>query len=85
MATRKQTSSPEQVVAYIGTSHVREIDAEAWGNVGAEGQDVVSWHEGNDWEVPVSALSEQALAYLATEDEEFEVREVVYEAADEAE
>lgn len=66
------TPKKDQVVEhtpYKGTVNVREIDAAAWKNVGAEDQGKISWNPKNRHQVPVSEFNKEALAYFETDPE----------------
>lgn len=73
MASSKKQSAG-QSVRYVGGADIREIDAQGWKNVGAEGQTKVVWDGKNDKTISASELSPEALSFVS-ESEEFEVAE----------
>jgi hypothetical protein len=70
-AAAKVTSG--KVVKYVGTSDIREIDANAWKSIGVEDQAKVVWNAGNKFQVPVADLSTAAVRYLDEDDSGFVV------------
>lgn len=77
MAQAPASSKPKvasgKVVRYVGTADVREIDSAAWKTIDVDDQNLVRWHKGNNWTVPVEDLSDDAVAYLDEKDEGFVV------------
>lgn len=65
-------ASDGDVVAYIGTSDVRVISAEAWAGIKIKGGDR-AWNASNRKEISVSEFTDDELAFLQGE-EDFEVR-----------
>jgi len=59
----KVVESPK-VARYIGTADVREIDKSSWDNAGVTDQTKVTWNKRNKWQVPLTELSDSAVAYL---------------------
>jgi len=51
-------------VRYIGTATVRTITAQQWAEVGVKDQRTVSWGRLNQYAVPYSSLSDDAIAVL---------------------
>jgi hypothetical protein len=62
-----------KVVKYVGTADVREIDANAWRNVGVEDQGKLVWDAKNKHTIPVADISKGALQYLDETDAGFVV------------
>ena len=62
--------SPD-VIAYIGTSDVVEIDAAAWRQVDVGEQTKIVWNAGNRFQVPVEHFTDDALDYLENLDDRF--------------
>jgi hypothetical protein len=71
MADTKTKASADsgKVIKYVGTAHVREIDAAAWKSVGVEGQNKVVWDEKNNWTVSVQDLTDAAVAWMDENEE----------------
>ena len=72
MADTKKT----KVVRYNAPFHFseREITADDWAKVGAEGQATAIWNRANGWEIPASDFSAAALKYVEV-DKDLEVVE----------
>lgn len=60
----KASADSAKVVKYVGTAHIREIDAAAWKSVGVEDQNKVVWNKANNWTVSVQDLSDGAVAWM---------------------
>lgn len=60
-------------VMYVGTAHVREIDAAAWRSVDVSDQNKVVWDNRRRGKnvVPLSELSQAAIDYLVNFDDGF--------------
>lgn len=71
-----QASEPktQTVVRYIGGADIRIIDKASWAQVGVE-QDKVSWDASNQWTIPASSLSKEAVEYCRTQDSGFSVKD----------
>ena len=68
--------SPE-VLAYVGTSDVREIDTTGWKAVGVKDQKLVRWDSSNGFQIPLDQLSADALEYCTSQEQvEFMVKTV---------
>lgn len=77
MPTAEPKAATKKVVVYTGLSHIREIDATAWKNVGVEDQKKVVWDVSKGHEVPAEDFTADALRYVNERSNgEFEVREV---------
>lgn len=70
-SSQSSKAASGQVVKYIGTADVREIDAAAWKQVDVEDQKLVRWHKGNNFTVSVEELSDGAVQYLDEVDDGF--------------
>lgn len=66
-----KAKAPEAHVRYIGPASRRILTEEDWTNVGAKGQKEVEWNFQNEFRVPVSKFSENALDYLEMTDDRF--------------
>lgn len=62
--TSSEPAKAEGVVRYLGVATRRILTEEDWKNVGAEGQKGVEWNFQNEFRLPVSDFSKEALAYL---------------------
>lgn len=51
-------------LVYVGGATTREVTRGDWMSAGVNGQDSVSWNALNNYQVPVSDLSEEAAAIL---------------------
>ncbi|QSL67874.1 hypothetical protein [Nocardia phage P3.1] len=58
----------EAYVQYIGPASERVLTEEDWANVGAKGQKGATWNFQNQFKLPISKFSENALNYLDTDD-----------------
>ena len=65
--TQESATAKPTHVKYVGTADVREINAAAWKNVGAEDK-LVRWDSSNKHTVPVADLSDAALKYLESDE-----------------
>lgn len=72
-----------QMVHYIGTAHVREIDVASWDIVEAKGQKFIRWDQSNGWAIPVDKFSDDALSWLDTQPD-FVIKDVEVPRADES-
>lgn len=54
---------------YVGTSDVRRITASEWAGVGVKNQETVEWNKFNNWTVPASAISDEALPFIEADAE----------------
>jgi hypothetical protein len=68
-----RSSSKKAVVKYTGQSDVRVITKRDWKAIDIDDQDTVVWNWRNDWAVPVTDLSEEALNYVKNVDEELKI------------
>ena len=62
------TKAAEAHVRYIGPASRRILTEDDWANVGAKGQKEVEWNFQNEFRVPISKFSENALNYLDSDD-----------------
>jgi hypothetical protein len=54
----------ESVVVYKGDATTRRVTDKAWKSVGVQGQKTVVWDAKNNFSVPTSDLTPEALAFL---------------------
>lgn len=63
-ASAETGETPSGTVKYTGSAGVREITAAQWKSAGIEGQRAVEWNAGNDYTLPKSDFSAEALEVL---------------------
>lgn len=67
----------KKIVVYTGTSHIREIDAKSFEQVGVQGQKKAVWDQATGKELPFEDFNADAIRFLTERSGgEFEVREV---------
>lgn len=60
----EEQDSDAEYVIFRGVSHIRRITEEQWKQAGVEDQPETVWDKGNNFQVPVSELSEKAIKAL---------------------
>jgi hypothetical protein len=78
----QKLTSP-QMVHYIGTANVREIDTASWDIVEATDHQKIRWDRSNGWAIPVDKFSDTALSWLDTQPD-FVIKDVEVPRADES-
>lgn len=80
MAARQSAAvESSKVVKYIGTANIRKISASDWRSIGVEEQTQVVWDKSNNFQVPVSELTADAVKYLDEDDSGFVVTDISVE------
>lgn len=58
-----------KMLKYIGTSHWRRITADEWASVGVRNQETVEWNQYNNWTVPATSISDEAMPFIEADPE----------------